>query len=104
MDEAVRIASEFPWARTGCIEVRPVRDVDAVRRRVGACTVRDHADGNPPCPGTRPARTARIPFPAASPRATPHPSFSPPKLACAGAYPPPPPPREEAGQRRKNTG
>src|SRR3546814_5603048 len=27
MDEAVRIASEFPWARTGCIEVRPVRDV-----------------------------------------------------------------------------
>src|SRR3546814_783833 len=23
MDEAVRIASEFPWASTGCIEVRP---------------------------------------------------------------------------------
>ena len=36
LDEAVRIASEFPWARTGCIEVRPVRDMDAVRRRVGA--------------------------------------------------------------------
>jgi len=36
MDEAVRIASEFPWASTGCIEIRPVRDVDAVRRRVGA--------------------------------------------------------------------
>jgi hypothetical protein len=36
MDEAVRIASEFPWARTGRIEVRPVRDIDAVRRRVGA--------------------------------------------------------------------
>lgn len=36
MDEAVRIASEFPWARFGCIEVRPVRDFDAVRRRVGA--------------------------------------------------------------------
>lgn len=36
MDEAVRIASEFPWARVGCIEVRPVRDIDAVRRRVGA--------------------------------------------------------------------
>lgn len=36
MDEAVRIASVFPWASTGCIEVRPVRDVDAVRRNVGA--------------------------------------------------------------------
>ncbi len=36
LDEAVRIASEFPWAETGCIEVRPVRDIDAVRRRVGA--------------------------------------------------------------------
>lgn len=36
MDEAARIASEFPWARTGCVEVRPVRDISAVRRRVGA--------------------------------------------------------------------
>ncbi|HEV7838780.1 MAG TPA: YciI family protein, partial [Gemmatimonadaceae bacterium] len=36
MDEAVRIASEFPWVRTGCVEVRPVRDIQAVRRRVGA--------------------------------------------------------------------
>lgn len=36
MDEAMRIAAEFPWAKTGCIEVRPVRDMDAVRRRVGA--------------------------------------------------------------------
>jgi len=35
MDEAVRIASEFPWARTGCVEIRPVRDIDAVRQRVG---------------------------------------------------------------------
>lgn len=35
MDEAVRIAATFPWATTGCIEVRPVRDVGAVRRRVG---------------------------------------------------------------------
>jgi hypothetical protein len=34
--EAVRIASELPWAQTGCIEVRPVRDVDVVRKRVGA--------------------------------------------------------------------
>ncbi|HYM85909.1 MAG TPA: YciI family protein, partial [Pseudoxanthomonas sp.] len=36
IDEAVRIAAEFPWAETGCIEVRPVRDMEAVRRRVGA--------------------------------------------------------------------
>ena len=36
MDEAVRIAAEFPWTRTGCVEVRPVRDIEAVRRRVGA--------------------------------------------------------------------
>ena len=35
-DEAMRIASSFPWARTGRIEVRPVRDMDAVRQRVGA--------------------------------------------------------------------
>ena len=38
MDEAVEIASEFPWARTGCVEVRPVRDIATVRRRVGAAT------------------------------------------------------------------
>ncbi len=36
MDEAVRIASEFPWTSTGCVEVRPVRDIGAVRKRVGA--------------------------------------------------------------------
>ena len=36
MDEAVRIASRFPWASTGCVEVRAVEDFDAVRRRVGA--------------------------------------------------------------------
>jgi hypothetical protein len=36
MEEAVRIAAEFPWARTGCVEVRPVQDVEAVRRQVGA--------------------------------------------------------------------
>ena len=36
MDEAVRIASELPWSRLGAIEVRPVRDLAAVRRRVGA--------------------------------------------------------------------
>ncbi|WP_407353847.1 YciI family protein [Luteimonas sp. R10] len=36
LEEAVRMAREFPWARAGCIEVRPVRDAEAVRRRVGA--------------------------------------------------------------------
>ena len=34
MDEAVRIAARFPWARTGCIEVRAVRDQAAVRERL----------------------------------------------------------------------
>lgn len=34
MDEAVRIASEFPWVETGCVEVRAVQDIGAVRRRV----------------------------------------------------------------------
>jgi hypothetical protein len=36
MDEAIRIASSFPWARIGCVEVRPVRDIGAVRNRVFA--------------------------------------------------------------------
>lgn len=36
IEDAVRIAQEFPWVRYGCIEVRPVRDIAAVRRRVGA--------------------------------------------------------------------
>jgi hypothetical protein len=36
MDEAVRIAAEFPWTTTGSIEVRPVRDLGAARQRVGA--------------------------------------------------------------------
>ena len=36
LDEAVRIATEFPWARTGRVEVRAVLDVGDVRRRVGA--------------------------------------------------------------------
>lgn len=34
IDEAIEIAAEFPWARTGCVEVRPVRDISAVRLRV----------------------------------------------------------------------
>ncbi|HEY0501914.1 MAG TPA: YciI family protein [Lysobacter sp.] len=34
--EAVRIANLFPWSRFGSIEVRPVRDMNMVRERVGA--------------------------------------------------------------------
>jgi hypothetical protein len=34
MEEAVQIAAEFPWASTGCVEVRPVRDIGMVRQRV----------------------------------------------------------------------
>lgn len=36
MDEAMEIARQFPWSRFGSIEVRPVRDMQAVRTRVGA--------------------------------------------------------------------
>ena len=36
IDEATRIAAEFLWARVGAIEIRPVRDIGAVRRQVGA--------------------------------------------------------------------
>lgn len=34
MAEAIEIASAFPWANTGCVEIRPVRDIDSVRERV----------------------------------------------------------------------
>lgn len=34
MEEAVRIASEFPWVNTGCVEVREIKDIDAERTRV----------------------------------------------------------------------
>lgn len=36
MEEAVRMAAEFPWVRTGCVEVRPVRDIETVRQRVNS--------------------------------------------------------------------
>lgn len=36
MEDALRIAQEFPWIGTGSIEVRPVRDFEAERQRVGA--------------------------------------------------------------------
>ena len=34
MEEALKIAAEFPWAESGCVEVRPVRDLAMVRQRV----------------------------------------------------------------------
>ncbi len=34
IEEAVEIASGFPWSQTGCVEVRPVRDITEVRERV----------------------------------------------------------------------
>lgn len=36
MDEAMRITQEFPWARFGSIEVRPVRDIERALDRVDA--------------------------------------------------------------------
>ena len=34
IDEAMRIAQQFPWSRFGSIEVRPVRDMQAERDRI----------------------------------------------------------------------
>ncbi len=34
-DAAMKIAKEFPWASVGSIEIREVRDMEAVRLRVG---------------------------------------------------------------------
>jgi hypothetical protein len=34
LEAATRIAAEFPWVETGCVEVREVIDVESVRRRV----------------------------------------------------------------------
>lgn len=36
IDEAVRLACEWPWAETGCIEVRPVIELETMKQRVGA--------------------------------------------------------------------
>lgn len=36
MDAAMKIARQFPWARLGSIEIRPLRDMQAVRERVAA--------------------------------------------------------------------
>ena len=35
LEAAVTMAGAFPWTKYGSVEVRPLRDVDAVRRRVG---------------------------------------------------------------------
>ena len=45
MEEAVRIAAEFPWTNTGCVEIRPVRDIDAVRERVFSVADRTRVSG-----------------------------------------------------------
>ena len=45
MDEAVRMAAEWPWAQTGCVEVRPIIDFDDVRAEVGAPAARHSESG-----------------------------------------------------------
>ena len=46
MDEAVKMAARFPWARTGCVEVRAIQDIGAVRERVGVIHGVEHAEGS----------------------------------------------------------
>lgn len=41
MDEALRIAAEFPWTKTGSVEVRPVREIEDERTRVFGAEVAD---------------------------------------------------------------
>ena len=41
MDEALRIAAEFPWTKTGSVEVRPVREIEDERTRVFGAEVVD---------------------------------------------------------------
>ena len=36
IEEAIAIASEFPWVSTGHVEVREVLDINEIRRRVAA--------------------------------------------------------------------
>ncbi len=40
LEEAMRIAQEFPWSRFGSVEVRPMRNLDMVRLQVGAAPAR----------------------------------------------------------------
>jgi len=35
MEEAMRIAEEFPWGEIGSIEVRPIREMSSIRSAVG---------------------------------------------------------------------
>ena len=35
MEEAMRIAEEFPWGEVGSIEVRPIREMNSIRSAVG---------------------------------------------------------------------
>ena len=46
IDEAVRMAAEFPWAQTGCIEVRPVRDIETVCVSESAASPDDRRGGS----------------------------------------------------------
>lgn len=41
MDQALRIAAEFPWTKTGSVEVRPVREIEEERARVFGTAVVD---------------------------------------------------------------
>lgn len=36
MEEAEKLADNFPWASVGCVEIRPIRDIGGVRKAVGA--------------------------------------------------------------------
>lgn len=48
MEDAVKLAQTFPWTNYGAVEVRPVRDMAAVRARVGArADAQVGAGGNP---------------------------------------------------------
>lgn len=77
MEEAVRIASEFPWVKSGCIEVRPIRDITAVRSRVGAAPASARASR---CPASSPRTVASsIQPPSPSPSPSIQPSASQPK-------------------------
>jgi hypothetical protein len=53
LEDAIRVAANIPWAKTGCIEVRPVRDQDAVREQVGADWV-TRGDSVPPLTAAKP--------------------------------------------------
>lgn len=43
IDEAIRIAEEFPWSQTGSIEIREIRDIGAVRERVSQSATHAHS-------------------------------------------------------------